>query len=479
VEQQNIIGVYLMPEGAYCAAVSAKGSGAGMRCLFVPVGGTEQGQVVLTAMAREILRQAGPFDQAAVAVRSNLISQYYHHSEFADAKQVESTIRFDTEEAAATDASTLAIAFEITASGPGGSDVTIFTAGRQTLTDILLDVQAGGLDPSLMEPDAVCLTRVLERIDSFREPGAMYMLVFGRTCYLITPVNPDFAPKVRTFLLPEDPDKTEPLARQIILTIAGLSENVAVKKLVVAGHGEGIDKTRMNALTGLVIESVDLSKQLNLEVPPEVQPEQHNGFLFAAGSALALTGRTRRADFRRDFMPYQGRRRILQRSLQVVSVSLTILFLAMGLYFQVKAWRNEKDYSRLQQKLTEAYSAAMYGAKRPPNEPILSKLRRTLNTVKQQASGILDESSVTGRLTYVLESINNSPKTVDVNIKTVTISDRLITIVGDTNSRTSTRELFDAFKKHKMLEVTDERFSTAKNRDEFVLTLKAKEGQSK
>jgi len=178
-------------------------------------------------------------------------------------------------------------------------------------------------------------------------------------------------------------------------------------------------------------------------------------------------------------MPYQGRRRILQRSLQVVSVSVTILFLAMGLYFQVKAWRNREDYSRLQQKLNESYSAAMYGAKRPSSEPILSKLRRTLNTVKQQASGILDESSVTGRLTYVLESINNSPKTVDVNIKTITISDRLITIVGDTNSRTSTRELFDAFKKHKMLEVTDERFNTAKNRDEFVLTLKAKESQSK
>jgi len=235
----------------------------------------------------------------------------------------------------------------------------------------------------------------------------------------------------------------------------------------------------MNALTGLAVETVDLSRLLTLEIPHDVKPDQLNGFLFAAGSALALTGRTHRADFRRDFMPYQGRRRILQRSLQVVSVSVTILFLAMGLYFQVKAWRNREDYSRLQQKLNESYSAAMYGAKRPSSEPILSKLRRTLNTVKQQASGILDESSVTGRLTYVLESINNSPKTVDVNIKTITISDRLITIVGDTNSRTSTRELFDAFKKHKMLEVTDERFNTAKNRDEFVLTLKAKESQSK
>jgi len=479
VEQQNSIGIYLMPEGAYCAAVSAKGSGAGMRCIFVPIGGTEQGQVVLTAMAREILRQAGPFDQAAVAVRSNLISQYYHHSEFAEAKQVESTIRFDTEEVAATDASTLAIAFEITASGPGGSDVTIFTASRQTLTDILLDIQAGGLDPSVMEPDVVCLTRCLERIDGFREPGAMYLLVFGRTCYLVTPVHPDFAPRVRTFLLPEDPDKTGSLARQIILTIAGLSEMVAVKKLVLVGYSEGIDKAQMNALTGLAVETVDLSRLLTLEIPHDVKPDQLNGFLFAAGSALALTGRTHRADFRRDFMPYQGRRRILQRSLQVVSVSVTILFLAMGLYFQVKAWRNREDYSRLQQKLNESYSAAMYGAKRPSSEPILSKLRRTLNTVKQQASGILDESSVTGRLTYVLESINNSPKTVDVNIKTITISDRLITIVGDTNSRTSTRELFDAFKKHKMLEVTDERFNTAKNRDEFVLTLKAKESQSK
>jgi hypothetical protein len=68
---------------------------------------------------------------------------------------------------------------------------------------------------------------------------------------------------------------------------------------------------------------------------------------------------------------------------------------------------------------------------------------------------------------------------VDVKIKNRDHQRPAITIVGDTNSRTSTRELFDAFKKHKMQEVTDERFSTAKNRDEFVLTLKAKEGQSK
>mgnify|MGYP001070907533 CR=1 FL=1 len=42
--------------------------------------------------------------------------------------------------------------------------------------DRRVSVQAGGLDPSLMEPDAVCLTRGLERIDSFREPGAMYFM---------------------------------------------------------------------------------------------------------------------------------------------------------------------------------------------------------------------------------------------------------------------------------------------------------------
>jgi hypothetical protein len=477
MEQNDLLGVYLTPEGAYCAVLSGRGSASGIRCFFISASDiAEQGTATMTAIARQAAGQAGVFEQSAIAVRSNLISQYYHHSEFADARQVESTIRFDAEEASAADASTLAVAYEITQSGPGGSDVTLYTASRQILTDLLLDVQAGGMDPTQMEPDAVCLVRALEKTPDFDEKGRMYLLIFDRTCYLITPIHAGMAPKVRTFLLPDEADKTAALARQTILTSAAMTDVGPVKKLILVGHIEGVDRMEMGHRTGMAVEQLDARKLLNLEIPYEVNAEQFNGFLFACGAAMGLAGRCRKADFRRDFMPYQGRRRILQRSFQVVSISLTILFLVFGMYFQVKVLRVKGDASDWDKKLRADYSAAMYGAKPPASESIGSRLRRELNRVKQLQQYGVDENAITARLTYILEAVNKSPASVDVNLKTITISDRSITLAGDTDSRKSTRDLFDSIKSHKRLEVAEERFNANGARDEFNITLKTKDG---
>ncbi len=477
MEQNELLGVYLTPEGAYCAVLSGKGSTSGIRCFFVSAADSaEQGIAAMTAISRQAANQAGLFEQAAIAVRSNLISQYYHHSEFADAKQVESTIRFDAEEVSAADASTLAVTYEITQSGPGGSDVTLYTASRQILTDLLLDVQAGGIDPTQMEPDAVCLTRALEKTPDFEEKGRMYLLIFDRTCYLVTPINPGMASKVRTFLLPEEADKTAALARQAILTSASMTDVGPIKKLILVGHLEGIDTIDMGRRTSMTIEKLDAQKLLNLEIPYEANAGQFNGFLFACGAAMGLVGRVRKADFRRDFLPYRGRQRILQRSFQIVSISLTILFLVIGLYFQVKALRVKGYASAWDKKLRTDYSAAMYGAKPPASESIGSKLRRELTRVKQLQQYGIDENAITARLTYILEAVNKSPASVDVNLKTITISDRSITLIGDTDSRKSTRDLFDSIKSHKRLEVVEERFNANGARDEFNITLKTKEG---
>jgi len=477
MEQNELLGVYLTPEGAYCAVLSGKGHTSGIRCFFVSsADSAQQGTAAMTAIARQAVGQAGLFEQSAVAVRSNLISQYYHHSEFADAKQVESTVRFDAEEASAADASTLAIAYEITQSGPGGSDVTLYTVSRQILTDLLLDVQAGGMDPAQMEPDAVCLARALEKTPEFDEKGRMYLLIFDRTCYLITSINAGMAPKVRTFLLPDEADKTAALARQVILTSAGMTDAGPFKKLILVGHIEGIDKAEMGRRAGMAAELLDAQKLLNLEIPYEASAGHFNGFLFACGAAMGLAGRVRKADFRRDFMPYEGRRRVLQRSFRVVSISLTILFLVFGSYFQVKTLRVSGYASAWDKKLKTDYSAAMYGAKPPANESMGSKLRRTLNDVKKFQQTGFDENAITARLTYILEAINQSPASVDVNLKTITISDRSITLIGDTDSRKSTRDLFDSIKGHKRLEVAEERFNANGPRDEFNITLKIKEG---
>jgi hypothetical protein len=474
VEQTNYLGIYPTTEGVYAAVVSDRGSAAGVRCFFVPLAGAESGQPALTAAMKQILQQAGPYEESAVAIRGSLISQYDVHSEFTDYRQIENTIRFDAEEAAATDASVMAVTFEITASTPAGSDVSVYTAGRQTLTDILLDLQAGGLDPSVMEPDAVCLARAIEKMDAADRTGKMFLLVLGRTCFLLTFLNNSFAPKVRIFLLPDEPDKTAGLARQVILTLAGMPAGV-VKTLVLANLVQSIDSAQMSQLTGIQVESPDLRQYLNLQIPQDATAEQADGFLFACGSAMAMAARGRQADFRRDFMPYQGRRKLLQKSLRLVSISLTILFLMFGLYFQSRAVRMKNYVSQQHEKLVADYSTAMYGKKLPPGMSFGSKLRNELSRVKQLQQGGLVEGSVVARLTYVLEAINSSPPSVNMTIKSITITGRSISVVGDTNSRKSTRELFDAIKKHNRLEVSEEKFGAANTRDEFVVSLKTKE----
>jgi hypothetical protein len=474
VEQTNYLGVYPTTEGIYAAVLSDKGHAAGVRCFFVPLVASESGQPALTAAVKQVLQQAGPCEESAVAVRGSLISQYDLHSEFTDPRQIENTIRFDAEEAAATDAATMAVAFEITGSASRGSEISIYTAGRQTLTDILLDLQAGGLDPTVMEPDAVCLARTMEKINTVDTVGKMFLLIFGRTCFLLTFRGDNFAPKVRIFLLPDEPDKTAALSRQVILTIAGLPA-AAIKTVVLASSTQNIDPAEMSRLTGVPVEPLDLRQQLNIQIPQDTAAEQADGFLFACGSAMALAGRGRRADFRRDFMPYQGRRKLLQKSLRLVSVSLTILFVMLGLYFQSRAVRIKNYTSQQQQKSAADFTAAMRGIKPPSSESIGSRLRRELKNVKDMQQYGLVEGSVVARLTYVLEAINSSPPSVSVIIKSITITDRSISVIGDTNSRKSTRELFDAIKKHNKLDVSEERFNAAGNRDEFVISLKTKD----
>jgi hypothetical protein len=476
VEQTNYLGIYPTTDGVYAAVVSDRGLAAGVRCFFVPLTGAESGQPALTAAVRQILQQAGPREESAVAIRGSLISQYEVHSEFSDHKQIENTIRFDAEEAAATDASTMAVTFEITASNPAGSEVSVFTTGRQTLTDILLDLQAGGLDPTVMEPDAVCLARAIEKIDTADKTGKMFLLVLGHTCFLLTFLNSSFAPKVRIFLLPEDTDKTAALARQITLTAAGMPAGT-VKTLVLVNGAKSVDLAEMKSKTGLQVELPNLCQQLTLENPQDVPSEQAEGFLFACGSAMAIASRGRQADFRRDFMPYQGRRRILQKSMRILSISLTILFVMFGLYFQTRAMRMKGYVSELHDKLIKDYTGAMRGTNPPKSESIGSRLRRELKNVKDMQQYGLVEGSVVARLTYVLEAINTAPATVSLTVKSITISERTISVIGSTNNRKSTRELFDAIKKHNKLTVSEERFTPGKDGDEFVVSLKIKDAK--
>ena len=408
-----------------------------------------------------------------MALESSYYTQYSLHSEFSDARQVESTIKFDAEEAAATDALNLAVTFTITGPLPTGSEVMAFSADRQTMTDILLDLQEGGVDPVMMEPDGVCLARVLERTLKMSEhPDCLFVLTAEQGCYVMQPGKVGFAPKMRSFLLGPDQNRTATLVREVLQAKASWDDANPLKTVVFVQSPLGVDQKILAERTGLevVVESAiaKIPSEMTLE---ETLPA--GTFLIAVGAGLAPFGKSQTADFRRDFMPYQGKRRAMESSLRLISISLTVLFLVMGAFFQFKAYRVNLDTQQVKAKLAQEYRGAMYGANPPTAEGVTSRLKRALNNVKrvQEGLGPGDDKSVAAKLTYFLEAINNTPKTVDVMIQQISITERSMRSKGDTNGRKATLDLFDAINKHPKLKLGSQRLGMVGARDTFEFTV--------
>ena len=475
MEQTYSMGLYLARSRAMAVWLSEKDQG--MLTAVLDIQPTEGPSAQTTALeaVRVIRQQNTGFDQAFVALDCGYYTQYNLHSEFSDARQVESTIKFDAEEAAATDAMNLAVTFAMTGPLPTGSEVIAFTADRQTATDVLLDVQEGGLDPEMMEPDAICLARVLERtLQISKHPDTLYVLLTETNGYFLQPGKDGYAPKLRSFLLPGLAQRTAGLAREMLLAIAAADEEQPLKRAVFVHPPEGVDRQVLAERTGLDVRVESALDKLRCETPLD-RDLPAGAVLIAAGAALAPMDKNLTADFRRDFMPYQGKRKMMEASLRLACISLTVLFAAIGIFFQSRAWRMNAYGETVKAKLAEEYRAAMYGANPPTTEAVNSRLRRTLLNVRrvQEGLGPGDDKSVPARLTFLLEAINNAPPSVNVDIQQIVISERMARVKGDTNSRRATLDLKNEIDKHPKLKFGPERIQMVGNRDTFEFTLES------
>ena len=473
MEQTSSLGLYLARGRALAVWLSDNDQGTIARVLDVVPTEGDSAQTVALEAVRKIRQQAGVVEQMFVALESSYYTQYSLHSEFSDARQVESTIKFDAEEAAATDAMNLAVTFTITGALPTGSEVMAFSADRQTVTDILLDVQEGGLDPVMMEPDAVCLSRAMEHLLRISEhPETLFVLAAEHNCYFVQPGIGGYAPRLRSFLLGSLPQRTAALTREILQAVSGGDAKTPRKKVGFVHAPDGVDRQLLAERTGLEIRVESIHDKLRSDIPLE-KALPVDALLIAAGAALASVGKGQAADFRRDFMPYQGKRKIMEASVRLVCISLSVLFLAVGLFFQSRIWRTHGYIAEVKENLAEEYRGAMYGASPPTAEAINSRLRRTLVNVKRVQDGLGpgDDKSVPAKLTFLLEAINTSPPTVDVIIQQIAITERSMRVKGDTNSRRSTLAMFEAIKNHPRLRFGQERMAMVGNRDTFEFTV--------
>lgn len=487
MEHQNYLGIYISRNAAtvVCLGPKKKDS-SGIKCFSVSVEGQqEQGMQALAGLiAQGCSERNYKFSEITVALDCSMFMQHSVHSEFKEPKQIAATVRFDTEEALATDITNIAVAFEIASIDDTGSKLTVFTAERQILSEVLEALQQYNLDPVNIEPDVNCLSRFICRqinSDKSDQAGTLYGMLSRRSGYLIAPpVAMDdesrTASIVRTFLVGSKQDRTKMLHREVLVTTALVEGAGQVGHLKIFDSAGSIKSEQLSDKLGIKTDEIDLRRFIETGLKPEADQADPIDFAVAYGAGLALSEKDRSVNFRDDFSPFLGKKLRFQKTLKTAAVSVTILLVAVGLYFQTQLFSVNKDREKLRSKFARDYAEVTL-------EPLsanmkirnaVNELKRLQRRIENEKKGLYtDEKSISSNLTLVLTAFNECAVQTDLNIDTITITAKDIIISGDTSNRQSRQKLFDTVRNNG-LEIIRERYQLKDNRENFNITVTPK-----
>jgi len=484
VEGHSYLGIYLSKTAATVVCLSLRGGSYNVQDCFSVSVETAEGSTLqqLPGLIAQRCAEKIPMYrdcEIAVALDCTMFMQHNVHSEFVDPKQIAATVRFDAEEALAADVTDVAIAFRVISSDQTGSELAVFTAQRKILSDILSSLQSNNLDPVTIEPDVNCLSRFICQYVPLSEGMCpFFTLLSRRNGYFIGPtlLGSQESVALRTILIGSIQNRTELLAREIPLTIALVKTERSINSLQVFDSAGSVSQQELGEKLNIETSAIDLAK--SALTTPEVlgncaDPVE---FAIAYGAALAHLEKTLSVNFRNDFMPYQGKKLRLQKALKVLSTSAVVFMLALGLFFQSQVLQKNRYKSQLRDKFQEQYSAVMLGEKLPTSPSPAKKLAAELRRIKDVKSGQLSvtgEESVSAKLTLVLDAFNKCAEQTGLNIDSITVTSKSISVAGDTSSRPNTLKLFESLKESK-LEILQQRLDSKGGRDNFRITVEPK-----
>ena len=320
-------------------------------CFSVSVEGEEQNpQALCDRIAHTCSERKVQFTEAAVALDCAAFMQHTVHSEFSDPRKIAATVRFDTEEALATDVSDMAVTFRIASSDEEGSHLDVFTAQRAVLTDIIQSLQINGIDPVAIDPDVYCLSRYLLRVrqDAGGRRRAAPCMPCSRTAgdtWSCCPEQRELA-TLRTFLIGSAQDRTSLLAREALVTTALAPANPVGRLCAFDVRGE-LALQSVGERTGLPAGKCDLAALAGVEPGDIADCPNAVDFALAYGAALGLADKANSVNFRNDHMPFLGKKMRLQKAVRFLSISLTILLLAVGVFFHSQLLRENRHREAL------------------------------------------------------------------------------------------------------------------------------------
>ncbi|MBW7991118.1 MAG: hypothetical protein FVQ84_14035 [Planctomycetes bacterium] len=460
MESQNYLGIYLSRDTATVVCLNLLGRiGKVLGSFSVSVEDNEQAkiQALASLIAQGCAQRRWSYSEVSVALDCAIFMQHSVHSEFGDRKQIAATIRFDTEEALATDITNIALAFEITLAGQEGSELTVFTAQRKILSELLESLQAHNLDPVNIEPDVSCLSRFICRKGSSAEsqqPGTLFGILSRRNGYLIIPPvsgGPESqkASTVRTFLVGPTQNRGELLSREVLVTTALVQSGEPINYLKVFDSAGTVNHHQLGEKLGIESDGIGWLDEAGAEKQIPANNFKTVGYAIAYGAALAHSEKGHRVNFRDDFSPFQGKKLKMQQALKFAVISVTVLLITVGLFFQGSLLSKNKESRKLNTKFAENYSFVMLGQKPEDIKSAVKKLGSEKRRLEQAKKGLITiggEKSISSKLTLVLTAFNKCAAQTNLNIKSVTITAKDIIVTGDTSSRESTLKFFDTLR---------------------------------
>jgi predicted RNA binding protein with dsRBD fold (UPF0201 family) len=503
VESQNYLGIYLSKDTATVVCLGLEGKGRSvLGCFSVTIEEKEEQkpQELVRLITEGCTKRGLKFSDVAVALDCSMFMQHNVRSKFNDPKQIASTIRFDAEEVLGMDITDLAIAFKVTSSSQAGSSLTVFTAQKRQLSDILISLQSNNIDPITIEPDVNCLSRfILQNVSLPPDLRSLFCVLSDSSGYFIAfaesqetplsgvaPVLRSFSGEglakteaMRTFLVRPAQERNDLLAREVPITIALVESDKPVNSVKVFDSTGSVDYQQLSKRLGIEAGSVDLVA--SAVTGPEALADCAGpvGFAIAYGAALSHLEKAQSVNFRNDFMPYQGKKVRLQKAMKFSSVSVAVLILAAGVYFQLQLWQQNKYRSQLYEKFEKQYSAVMFGKKPPDKTNPVKKLEGELKRIENVRKGLLSvtgEEYISAKLTLVLDAFNKCAAQTNLNIDSISITTRTISIAGDTSSRENTLKLFDAIRQSR-LEILQQNLDAKGGRDNFSITVTPTRGE--
>lgn len=477
MEGPNYLGIYLSKGTATVVCLGLEGGGRSvLGCFSVTIEETEEQrpQKLVRLIAEGCAERGLKFSEVAVALDCSMFMQHNVHSEFSDSKQIAATIRFDAEEALAMDITDLAIAFKVASSDQTGSVLTVFTAQQKQLSDILISLQSNNIDPISIEPDVNCLSRfILQNVSLPQDLHSLFCVLSDSRGYFIAFAESQETLAMRTFPVRPAQERNELLAREIPVTTALVGTDEPVNCIKVFDSTGSVNYQQLNENLGIEAGSVDLVEAAATGPEALADCADPVGFAIAYGAALSHLEKAQSVNFRNDFMPYQGKKVRLQKAMKFSSVSVAVLMLTAGLYFQLQLWQENKYRNQLHKKFEKQYSTVMFGKRPPAKSDPVKKLAGELRRIESVRKGLLSvtgEESISAKLTLVLEAFNKCAAQTNLNIDSIAITTKTISIAGDTSSRKNTLKLFDAIKKSG-LEILQQSFDAKGGRDNFRITV--------